>query len=243
MNKPKILFLDIETKPAIAYTWRLFDVNIGLEQLIEPGGILCVGAKWKGERTSFLWSEWEHGRETMIRETHKLLSEADAVVTYNGDKFDIPKLMGEFLLLGLAPPPPPTSIDVYKAVKKLGLQSNKLAFVGPFLKVGAKVKHEGFSLWSKTMDGDEAARKRMARYCVQDVKLLESVYNKILPYIRNHPHLGLIPGKACGACGSHHVHSRGSRRTKYFAIQRLQCQSCGSWSDGTRNKIKTNDNG
>jgi transposase-like protein len=42
---------------------------------------------------------------------------------------------------------------------------------------------------------------------------------------------------ACGTCGSVHVHSRGYRRTKSFLIQRFQCQTCGSWSDGVRKKV------
>jgi RNase_H superfamily len=238
MHKPnrKILFLDIETKPAIAYVWGLWDVNISLDQIAEPGGTLCVGAKWLGGKETFLYSEWEHGMDGMLKATHALLSEADAVVTYNGDRFDLPKLMGNFLINGMLPPPPPTSIDVLKAVKKLGFQSNKLAFVGPFLKVGAKVKHEGMKLWTAVMDGDVAARKRMANYCIGDVKLLEQVYKKILPYIRNHPHLGSTEHDRCGACGSGKLSPRGYRRTKAFKIQRLRCDNCGSWSDGPRRK-------
>ena len=166
-----------------------------------------------------------------------MISEADGVVTFNGDKFDLPKLNGEFLLLGLAPPPPVTSIDVYKTVRnKLGLVSNKLAFVGPFLSVGAKVKHEGFSLWSKVNDGDPKAQARMERYCKQDVRLLEKVYKKIRPYITNHPHLAETGSTACGACGSFKTQKRGFRRTKAFHIQRIQCTNCGAWQDGSRKK-------
>lgn len=239
-NKAKVLFLDIETKPILAYVWRLFDQNIGLNQIVHPGGTLCVGAKWMGEKDTIFYSEWEHGQQRMAEAIHELLTEADAVVTYNGDKFDLPRLHGDFVNAGLAPPPPQTSIDVYKTVKKLGMTSGKLDFVGPFLKVGKKIKHEGFSLWSKVLDGDPAARNRMQKYCLQDVKLLEKVYKRLRPYIRNHPHLSLeeTVGGACGACGSHKTQKRGFRRTKFFRIQRIQCQDCGSWSDGTRQKIK-----
>ena len=87
------------------------------------------------------------------------------------------------------------------------------------------------------MEGDEPAQKRMARYCKQDVKLLEKLYLKIRPFIRNHPHMGEVKGHECGACGSRHLQSRGYRRTKTMRIQRLQCQKCGSWSDGKREKV------
>ena len=236
-DKPKILVIDIETRPTVAYVWQLFKVNVGLNQIIEPGTMICFSAKWFGERELFHYSDWKDGHEEMVKAAHRLISDADGVVTYNGDKFDLPKLNGEFLLAGLAPPPPVTSIDVYKTVRyKLGFLNNRLAFIGPLLKVGAKVKHEGFELWAKVNQGDEKAQKKMEKYCGQDVKLLEKVYKKIRPYINNHPHMAMVGRGSCGACQSKHLQSRGFRRTKAFRIQRLQCQTCGSWQDGVRQK-------
>ena len=234
----KILFLDIETKPAKVYTFRMWDTSINPEQVIEPGGTICVGAKWMGSKETIFFSDWDHGHETMLREVHALITEADAIVTYNGDKFDLPKLWGEFLLNGMKPPQPPTSIDILKAVKKLGFDMNRLAYIGPLLKIGKKLKHEGFGLWRSVMEGDAKAQGRMEKYCVQDVVLLEKLYKVVKPFIKNHPHLGDKGGNVCGACGSKHVQSRGHRRTKFFKIQRLQCQTCGSWSEGSREKIK-----
>lgn len=233
-----ILVLDIETKPTSAYVWRAYgEQNIGVEQIIEPGSIICVGAKWLGEKKTFLYSDWEHGHEQMLHEIHEMISYADAVITYNGDKFDLPILRGEFLLADLGPTPPATSIDVVKSVRKLGYFMNRLAFIGPLLGVGNKIKHEGFELWTKVMAGYAPAQRRMAKYCVQDVVLLEKLYLKVRPFISNHPHLGSVGGHQCGACGSIHVQSRGTRRTRAFKIQRLQCQDCGSWQDGTRKKV------
>lgn len=234
----KILLLDIEWKPTKAYVWQPWQENITPEKIIEHGGLLCVGLKWLGDKNVIIFSEWEHGHEEMVRLTHAMLSEAEMVVTYNGDKYDLKKLEGEFLLAGLPPPPTPTSIDVLKAVKKFGFFMNRLAFVGPFLKIGGKMEHEGMALWTKVDKGDEKAQKRMAKYCAQDVILLEKLYKKIRPYIRNHPRTSKTTGLSCGACGSTKVQSRGPRYTKMFKIQRLQCQDCGSWSDGKREGLK-----
>lgn len=232
----KILFLDIEWRPTKAYVWRAWDETIHPEKIIEHGGLLCVGVKWFGEKETEVFTEWEHGHEGMVRAIHTLLTEAEAVVTYNGDKYDLRKLEGEFLLAGLPPPPPPTSIDCLKAVKKFGFFMNRLGFVAPFLGLGSKLEHEGMSLWTKVDKGDPRAQKKMAKYCAQDVILLEKLYKKIRPYIRNHPHTGKTKGIACGACNSTRLQSRGVRRTKMFKIQRIQCQDCGSWSDGKREK-------
>lgn len=235
---PKVLILDVETKPALAYVWGLFDQNIGLNQMVSPSRIICFSAKWEGERDIFFHSDWIDGHVEMVKKAHEYISEADAVVGYNSDSFDLKKLFGEFLLCDLKAPPPVTSIDLLKSVKKLGLQSNKLAYVGPFLGIGNKIKNEGFELWRAVIDGDASAQRKMERYNVGDVRLTERLYKKIKPYIKNHPHLGKVKSGACGACGSTHIHSRGYRRTKYFRIQRLQCQSCGSWADGKREGVK-----
>lgn len=233
---PRILFLDIETKPATAYVWQLRDITVALNQLIDSGGVLCFGAKWAGTRKMIFYSEWEHGHQGMIEAAHRLFTEADAIVTYNGDRFDIPRLQGEFLTADLPPPPPVTSIDVYKAVKRLGFLSNKLAFIGPLLTGGEKLKHEGQELWTRVLGGCPKAQRKMTRYCSQDVKLLEDVYNKVRPYITNHPHLGFVSPIACGACGSLRTQKRGVRRTKASLIERVHCQACGSWQDGKRAK-------
>lgn len=234
----KILSIDIETRPALVYTWGVYDVTIGYEQIVEPGRIICFAAKWVGEKDkkTVFYSEWTHTRHEMLTAARDLLNEADAVLTFNGIKFDLPKLNGEFVLAGLTPAGPVTHIDVLKTVRKFGLIMNKLAFVGPLLGVGEKLKHEGFSLWVKVMSGDKRAQDKMRKYNIQDVVLLEKLYNRIKPFIVDHPHLGDEKG-ACGSCGSDHLQSRGFRRSKFFKIQRLQCVSCGSWSTGTRVKV------
>jgi DNA polymerase elongation subunit (family B) len=231
---PKILVIDIEWRPTKALVWQAWDQNIGADFIMEHGGLLCVGAKWYGEKKVHLFSDWEHGHEEMVKATHEMLCEADGVVTYNGDKYDLPKLSGEFLLHGLPPPPPATSLDLYKTVRKFGYFMNKLAFIGPFLGLGSKMEHEGINLWKKVDAGDKDAENRMAKYCKQDVRVTEELYTKILPYIRNHPRLTITEKEQCPACGGKHTQRRGPRYTRCFQIQRLQCTSCGHWFDGAR---------
>lgn len=232
---PKILYYDIEWRPAQAYIWQPWDFTVSPDMLIDAGGLLCFSAIWEGSKTPIFHSEWTDGHEGMVKALHSLLCEADVIITFNGDRYDIPKAMGEFVLAGLTPPPPPTSIDLKKVVKKLGFVMNRLAFIGPHLSVGKKVKHEGFQLWLSVMAGDTAAQNRMKKYCIQDSKLLVDLYKKVKPYINNHPFVG--EREACGACNGKVLHSRGYRRTKSYKIQRLQCTSCGTWQDGKRVKL------
>ena len=231
---PKVLLLDIETAPAIAYVWGLHDQNIGIEQIIEPSRILCWSAKWFGEK-QIVFCDERGGTKKMLRTMQQMMGEADAIISYNGDHFDLQKLNGEFVLHRIPPAPPVTSIDLFKTVRGLGYISGKLAFVGPFLKIGEKVKHEGFSLWSACLKGDKQAWARMKSYNMQDTELLEGLYGLLKPYIRNHPYLG--EGGICPACQSDRAQARGFRRTRGFRIHRLQCLGCGSWYDGKRVKV------
>ena len=54
--------------------------------------------------------------------------------------------------------------------------------------------------------------------------------------ITNHPKLR--PGDTCPNCESTKTQKRGYRFTRYFRIQRNQCQSCGTWFETSRSKIK-----
>ena len=163
-EKPKILAIDIEWRPAVAYVWKMWDESISPDQLIDEGGMLCFCANWVGEKEFMLFTEWEHGREGMAQAALDLLTEAEAVLTYNGDRYDIKKIRGEIILAGLTPPPPTPSIDLLKVVKKFGFVMNRLAYIGPLLTKQGKLKHEGFRLWRDVVEGSDTARKKMGKY-------------------------------------------------------------------------------
>ncbi len=175
----KLLMIDIETTPALVHVWSLFNQNISVDQVVKPTSVLCFAAKWYGDdKVMFHAAVHQDGPafKAMIKAAHKLLSEADAVCHFNGTTFDIPRLNTEFLKLGMAPPPPIPQIDLKKVVMtKFAMTSSKLAFVGPFLQIGAKVSHEGWPLWTGCMDGDTASWRKMEEYNRQDVVLLEKL--------------------------------------------------------------------
>ena len=49
----KILILDIETAPNLAFVWKTWKENISTDQLIEPSFIMSYSAKWLGEEEIF----------------------------------------------------------------------------------------------------------------------------------------------------------------------------------------------
>lgn len=232
----KILLLDLETAPSVAYIWQLWDQNVGLHQLAQEGYTLCWSAKWLGDNEVTFDSVKKSGTKRMIRRIHKLLDQADAVVHYNGTKFDIPVLNKEFLEQGLQPPAPFTEIDLLKTSRKrFKLLSHKLDYIARKLGVGAKAAHKGMSMWKACMDGDPEAWAKMEEYNKNDVVILEQVYYRLLPWIKGHANYSVHEGAlCCPNCGSFHFQARGKAVTAASVYQRYQCTDCGSWFRGNK---------
>jgi hypothetical protein len=237
-DNPRILFLDIETKLVELYSFGIRDQYITHKQIKDldasARSIHCVGLKWAGERKVRVLSEWGDSYRGMIEGVHAALCEADAVATYNGANFDLPKLEGQFLLLGLEPPPPPTQIDIFKTTRKMGFVSSKLDYIAPILGLGSKVKHPGLEMWIDCHNGCEKAQAKMTRYCAGDVRLTEDVFNRVKPFMRNFPRLR--SGGECSACGSDNVQRRGYNYSKKFKTERIMCleSGCRAWTTGRR---------
>ena len=227
----KILHLDIETAPNICFTWGLFNQNIGLNQIVESGYTMCWAAKWHG-KPGVMFSDVRSGEKEMLLSIHKLLNEADAVVHYNGTKFDMPTLNKEFVKNKIKPPAPYHQVDLLKVARgRFRFTSNKLDYVANFLGLGTKTKHVGMGLWSACMGGDEKSWKIMKKYNIQDVRLLEKLYKVMLPWIKAHPNHALFKPTdrpVCPNCGSTHIHKKGVETTQTMMYDRYRCVTCGT---------------
>lgn len=234
----KLLTLDLETSPNLAHVWALRDQSVSLSQLRESSRVISFAAKWRGDKRVMFHSDHHDGHDAMIVAAHALLDEADVLVTYNGKRFDTPHLRREFLLAGLEPPAPFAEVDLYQVVRnRFRFPSNKLDYVVQALGLGEKASHEGHDLWVKCLAGDDAAWRRMARYNKQDVVITERLYERLIPWVPKHPHVGLRSGNegaSCQRCGSSRLQKRGFAYTPLGVFQQLQCQGCRSWSRGAQ---------
>lgn len=180
----KILMLDIETTPLQVYTWGLWDQNIGINQIIKPTEMMCFGAKWLGQKKVTFKSVHHHGKKEMLETLHKMMDEADILVGWNSASFDHKHIKREFLENKMDPPAPTKDLDLMSVVKaNFQFPSNKLDYVAQALGVGAKVKHSGFELWIKCMEGNNKAWTEMRKYQIQDVELLDKLYEVLLPWL------------------------------------------------------------
>ena len=236
----KILLLDIESSPNTAHVWGLWQQNVSINQLMESSYVLCYAAKWLGDDKIYFDSVQKSKPKKMLKGIHVLLDEADAVVHYNGTKFDIPTLNKEFILHRYNPPSPYKQIDLLRVVRSnFRFPSNKLDYVAQRLGLGKKHEHEGHDLWVKCMNGDRDAWKRMESYNIQDVVLLESLYGRLLSWIKHHPNHNLFSDSVvCPSCSGTRLQKRGTAISSTGIYQRYQCKDCGTWSQATKSEKK-----
>ena len=197
---------------------------------------MCYAAKWLREDVIYFDSVHDNTPKKMLKGIYKLLEEADAVIHYNGTKFDIPTLNKEFLLHNMTPPSPYKQIDLLRTARnKFRFPSNKLDYIAQALGLGKKIKHRGHELWIECMAGNDDAWNEMEEYNIQDVLLLEKLYDRLKPWIPNHPNRGLYGehNHCCPTCGGNSLGRRGYAYTNGCKYQRYICKHCGTWSRGT----------
>ena len=241
MNNPsgmKALILDIETAPMEAYVWHMYGDYVNLDKLITPTRMLCWAAKWEDSDEVFVCSERMGSHEDMVREIYEMVDEADAIVHFNGQAFDMKHLNREFLTLGLAPPSPYKHIDLLRVIKsQFKFPSNKLDYVAGVLLGAHKLDTGGFGLWKEVLDGNPEAWRKMENYNVEDVLLTERLYHRIQGWIPAHPNRALWiedqSAPICPNCGSTSVVKKGVERpARVNAYQRYKCNDCGANSRG-----------
>lgn len=230
----RALTIDIETYPGESYTWGIRKQYVALNQIKKDGGLLCFAAKFHGERKMHFHSLWEDGAARMVREAHRLLGEADAVVGYNSDKFDVRWLNAQFLKHGMARPSPFAKVDLIKSLRRqVALPSYRLAYVTQWLGVASKLDTGGFELWPRVMAGDVQARALMRRYNINDVRITEAVYDRMTAkgWVLGLPNASIEGGDVCPnpECQSERRQANGTRNSKTRSYQRWKCLDCGTW--------------
>lgn len=236
----KILTMDIETSPHLGFFFGLFNQNFSLQQIEEFTKVICFAAKWYGEDEVLFFSDFHNGHANSMRAAYDLFDEADVLVTYNGDGFDIKHMKREFLLQGFTPFSPIQSVDLYKVNKsQFRFGSTKLDHLSQQLGIGQKVKHAGFQLWIDCLNGDIDAWDKMREYNMEDVRLTEVAFDKVKSWIPNLPHEGLYLDKPFSCrCGSENLQKRGFHYTTLGKYQRYRCNDCDRWLHSSKSELR-----
>ena len=237
-DRPKILVFDIETAPITQYIWSYWQKFHQKEMTVSDWYCLSYAAKWYGEDEVFYEDlrgivEAEDDT-TILAGIHKLLCEADVVITQNGNSFDIKKLNARFLIQGFDKPTPFKKIDTLLIAKKeFGFTSNKLDYMTDTLNTKyKKLKHgkfPGFELWKECLDRNPEAWDEMEEYNRHDTLALEELYKILIPWDNNinfnlyHDEVDHI----C-KCGGISFMKNGFYYTAASKFQKFRCKGCGA---------------
>ncbi len=231
----KRLVIDIETAFITAAVWGNYDQNIATT--IEDWYILGVGYQWmhqdkvywKGLPDFKTYKKDKKSDKELVEFMWKLLDEADVVIAHNGKQFDMKKIRARMILHGLPPLDEPKIIDTKLVARKhFGFASNKLDDLSRQLFGDRKVKHEGIDMWVRCQGDkyDAKAWKMMGDYCKKDVILLRKLYEKVTPWMDNHPNFNLFGDRppSCPNCGFAGIRKHGFRYNLSTVQQKYRCE-------------------
>lgn len=237
----KRLFFDIETSYSVMASFSLWPKHISHNNILEEWYIICAAWKWEGKKKIHVAKSYDKDDREIIKKLGEAIKEADEIVYHNGRKFDFKKLQTRNIFHRLPPIPKPRETDtLIQAKRHFGFTSNRLDYIGHYLKVGGKI-HTSNELWLDSLKGQKKAINEMAKYNKRDVELLEDVFQAMRPYIDVGYNMNISEqiGDKCHKCGSSNLVVHGWRYTKTCKYRRYNCKDCGAWpSSGIREKIK-----
>lgn len=245
-TKLRILIYDLEVSPTLGWTYGLYKTNV--IRVEQNPSIMSISWRWYGEditrHESLATIPRKKGTSSnlaLVKLIHSLFNEADIIVAHNANRFDNKVATASFLRYKLAPPSPYKTVDTLAVARSVArFNSNSLDSLGKLFEVGSKTEVTHGDLWYECLTGNGKAWKQLKEYNNQDVDLLYYIYERLRPYIKNHPNIGdltQIDG-VCPKCGSSKLERRGFNTRRSGKVQRYVCKNCGGWcNESNLNKI------
>lgn len=230
---PRILFYDIETKPLLAYIWRLGEQAVYHHQLADQGnayGIICISYAWNdgAPAKTIDWGYKAQDSTKVIREFDKVIKQADITIGKNSDRFDVKHINTQRMLNGLPALPEwmDYTDDVEKQLRKFFVfPSYSLDYVSKVLGLGGKVKME-FGDWIDIVEQkNEKSFQKMLAYNRKDVEDTRAIWNKIRPHVKPKMNQATFyQDFRCTNCGSQDLRKDGIRRLGKTTYQTYFCR-------------------
>lgn len=232
MNEVKTLVYDIEITGILGWAYGMYDTRI--HKVEQQPVMLSFSYQWYGNSKVHHENLSNQNEADLVEKLRDLFDEADVVIAHNANRFDNRVATGKFLQFNLTPPSPYKTVDTLRVARSVAkLPSNSLDALCELFGIGRKSAVTHHDLWYGCLQGDKQSWNKMKQYNNQDVVLLTALYNKLLPYIKNHPNVGDITqtNGVCPKCGSKELQKRGFNKRRGGITQRYQCQSCYGWSN------------
>lgn len=235
------LLVDIERLPG-SFTADFWDLNAFKNRRIHPDLVtawpttICFAALWYGKPPAgqpkrAFHAAWEDaGPDAMYAAAFDLYDAADMVITYNGVSFDNRHLTSGWTERDMGRPSPWRDIDLLKVARQSqGWESKTLDSVCKRLSIPPKSDHYTVDIARAAMAGDVKAQRKLKSYNVNDAAIMAAVYERLLPYVKGHPHVAPSLGlerPTCPRCGSTDVTRKGSYSPGVYNYVAYKCQTC-----------------
>lgn len=252
-----ILTADIERIPGVAQvqhrgltiTGEFWDLSgwkhvigrrIHADDVLEWPRTICAAGKWYGDRNVMFVSEWDDGgHEAFMRTVWEWYDTAAIVVGHNLARFDSKHLKAAWAEYGWPSPSPWKTVDTLSIARaEFAFESNTLDALCKRLGVVAKNGKYDVEVARKALAGDAVAQRKLAAYNKGDIRATEALYDRLRPYIKNHPHLSMFTGEewGCPNCGEKNL-STNPTGEAFTLVQRYRayvCPRCGTHVRGNR---------
>ena len=250
----RVVTLDIERIPGRHSTWHrgqtitgpFWDLNeikawtgkrIHADDVSEWPRTICAAWKWYDQPDTVFAAEWEvGGYDGFMRAVWEVFDQADLIIGHNADRFDARHLMGGWAEMGLPAPSPYKVIDTLKIARgTFAYESNTLDALNKRLGIDAKTDKYDSRVAKAAVAGDKEAQDRIRFYNMGDIAASEALFDRLRPYARNVPHLGMWSDDemACPSCGSTMTATGKTVHANVQRYEHLTCPNCGAHARGT----------
>lgn len=246
MAQPKLTLYDLEVSPCLGFFYPpTYQTNILRTEKYQvlmsfsyaeftEGKLKIKNVRLDDFPARFKNDRWDD--TDVVLALHRVLSDTDHKIAYNGVGFDDRMSNTFFIKHGLEPIPETKTIDPLKVIRrKFKFASNRMDEIAKELDMQGKTDITVGSLWYKYMMGSDKdakkAGKLLKKYNDQDIVALRDNYLKFRPYMTDHPNLNVYNEKqGCPNCGHperDYLHS--PVRTKTMVYRRVRCKkaNCG----------------
>jgi len=230
--KSRILLYDLEVSREVVEGYRnKYEFNV--VKVLRHQFMMSYSYKWLGEKT--IHFRHMHGYEDMksfVQSLRDLEDEADITIAHNLRRFD--DVMGNrfYIEHGIDPPSPYKTIDTLQVARStFKFPGNSLNQLAEFLGIGKKEKITYADIETDFINNPTwSVINKLKKYNNKDVELLEGIYLKMRPYMKNHPNLAVMgDSTGCPKCQGHNVQYNGLRYTNTMVYRRVFCKDCRSW--------------
>lgn len=232
----KTLIVDIERLPG-RFSADFWDMNafkgrrIHADMVTEWPSTVCFAAKWYETGKRVFSAAWQDGgSDAMYEAAWELYDDADIAITYNGIGFDNKHLTSGWTERGMGRPSPWRDVDLLRVARQSqGWESKTLDAVCKRLGIEAKNDKYDVETARAAMAGNVAAQRKLKRYNANDVDITGTVYERLLPYVKTHPHVAPSIGlerPTCPRCGSTDVARKGTYSPGVYNYPAYKCNVC-----------------